>query len=293
MRRIDCYCFNDGEKSSGLGQADAVGVGIKHQFSHAFRVINNQLLGDRGPHRNPIHMHAVVAKSRHQPASVICIQGDRWCRIVVSAVSHSPGVIDIHMVFRCQDTNEGLIPLRIHGSTESRDHQDRFAGSEFTVSQPDPIDLRVLDRCCVDRNNLKILSYLNLWLGNNTRGTRTSCCGEKAEGEGDCQSKNQCPFHKKSHNRFYVLEIRCSGIWAYSKERKKFTGKGKPGLIESLAGSYAGSPGGPPPRVIMISRLFQLHRYSIHLLNRLGMDKKAVFRSHLPGSDELVGIPWY
>ena len=78
-------------------------------------------------------MHAAIAESSHQPSSIICVLGNRRCRIIVAAVSHPPVVIGIDMVFRGKDANEGLVPA-IHGASESRDHQERFTGSELTVS---------------------------------------------------------------------------------------------------------------------------------------------------------------
>ena len=91
-------------------------------------------------------MHAVIAECRHQPGSIICVLGHCWCSIIVTAVSHPPVIVDINMVFRGEDADERLVPA-IHFSAESRDHEERFTGTEFPVSQGNPIDPGIFDRC--------------------------------------------------------------------------------------------------------------------------------------------------
>ena len=42
-----------------------------------------------------------------------------------------------------------------NGIAKSYDHQDRFTGSEFTVSKRNPVDLCILDGCCIERYGLR------------------------------------------------------------------------------------------------------------------------------------------
>src|SRR5512133_3953781 len=95
-------------------------------------------------------MHAVIAECLYQPGSIVCIERDGWCCIIVAAVPHAPVVIGIDMIFRCKDTDECRVPP-VHRTAEPCNQQEGLTGTEFPLSQLNPVDLCVLDRGCIDR----------------------------------------------------------------------------------------------------------------------------------------------
>ena len=92
-------------------------------------------------------------------------------------------VIDIDMVFRGKDSDEGLIPV-MHGRTESLDHQDRFAGSELPVPGRNPVDLCILDRRRIVGYGRILVGCLNCGLGR-AGSTRAPRCKDKAYDKGE------------------------------------------------------------------------------------------------------------
>ncbi len=157
-------------------------------------MIDDQLLGDRRSHGDAVHVHAVIPESGHYRGSVISVQGNGVCPIIVAAVSHPPVVVGIDMVFRGKDADERLVP-GIHGIAESREHQERFTGSEFPVSQCNPVDLDVLDGCFVERYGRIVVRRRDLWLG---RGVGSTCAArhdDQADGESNCQDENVVFVH--------------------------------------------------------------------------------------------------
>lgn len=65
-------------------------------------------------------------------------------------------IVDIHVVFRGQDTDEGHVP-GIHRRSEFLEQEDRFSRSVFPISEPDLVDLCIMDGCAIEQ-------YVGNWL---------------------------------------------------------------------------------------------------------------------------------
>ena len=74
-------------------------------------------------------------------------------------------------------------------------HQERFTGSEFPVSECYSVDLNVLNGSIVERYGRVVVRRRDLWLGRSARSTCAACHDDQADRESNCQDENGVLVH--------------------------------------------------------------------------------------------------